>query len=83
MVGTLPPCATLDNRHIDRFPQEVVTMATTLACADLGADCVATFTTEDADELMAHAALHAQRVHPELDLTPELVAQANTVMRQT
>lgn len=56
-------------------------MATTIACADLGAPCPAVFTTQDADELMEHVVLHAQRVHPDLALTPEVVAQAKSVIR--
>ena len=51
-------------------------MSFTLNCADLGADCPASFTTPGTDELMEHVALHAQRVHPDLELTPELVDQA-------
>ena len=56
-------------------------MATTLACADLGGQCPAVFTTEDVDELMEHVALHAGRIHPDLELTPEVVDQAKSVMR--
>lgn len=58
-------------------------MATTLACADLGGQCPAVFTTEDVEELMEHVALHAARVHPELELTPEVVQQATSVMRSS
>jgi predicted small metal-binding protein len=51
-------------------------MSVTLKCADLGGECSAVFTTPEADELMEHVALHAQRVHPDLELTPQLVEQA-------
>ena len=51
-------------------------MSVTLKCADLGAECPAAFTTPEVDELMEHVALHAQRVHPDLELTPELVETA-------
>jgi predicted small metal-binding protein len=58
-------------------------VATTIACADLGNECQAVFTTDGADELMEHVALHAQRAHPDLELTPEVVETAKTVIRTT
>ena len=58
-------------------------MAITIACADLGAECPAVFTTDDSDELMEHVALHAQRAHPELELTPEVVEKAKSLIRTT
>jgi predicted small metal-binding protein len=56
-------------------------MAVTMKCADLGGDCVGEFTTEGVDELMDHVAMHASKVHPDLELTPELVEKAKTLIR--
>jgi len=47
-------------------------MAYSLACADTGADCPGSFTTEGKEELVEHVQLHAQRAHPELADNPEL-----------
>ncbi len=47
-------------------------MAYQLSCADTGADCPASFTTESQEELMEHAVMHARAAHPELELTPEV-----------
>ncbi len=58
-------------------------MAVTMKCADLGGDCVGAFTTDSVDELMEHVALHATTVHPDLDLTPELVEQAKALIVTT
>jgi predicted small metal-binding protein len=54
-----------------------------MVCADLSGHCSAVFTTEDGEELLEHVALHAQRAHPELELTPEVVAQAKSLIRQS
>lgn len=56
-------------------------MAVTLKCADLGGQCSGEFTTEGVDELMEHVALHATRVHPDLELTPEVVEKAKSLVR--
>jgi predicted small metal-binding protein len=58
-------------------------VATTMVCSDLSGQCSAVFTTEDPGELLEHVALHAQRAHPDLELTPEVVAQAQSLMRQS
>lgn len=58
-------------------------MPVTLKCADLGGDCPGEFTTESADELMEHVALHASRAHPELQLTPEVVTLAKSLIHTT
>jgi predicted small metal-binding protein len=58
-------------------------MPTTMVCADLSGHCSAVFTTEDGEELLEHVALHAQRAHPELELTREVVAQAKSLIRQS
>jgi predicted small metal-binding protein len=47
-------------------------MAYSFACADMGADCPGSFTTETKDELLAHTQLHVQQAHPDLGDKPEL-----------
>lgn len=56
-------------------------MAKSLRCSDAGFNCPAVFTTEDQDELMKHVALHAGESHPEVELTPELASQVQTLIR--
>jgi predicted small metal-binding protein len=58
-------------------------MAVSMRCADLGGECPAEFTTGDVEELMEHVALHARTVHPDLELTPELVERAQSLVRMT
>lgn len=43
-------------------------MAYKISCADTGADCAGSFTTETKEELMEHVKIHAQHSHP--DMTP-------------
>lgn len=57
-------------------------MAYTIACADLGNPCPGAFTTETEDELWEHVGVHAQRAHPGLELTPEVMQVAKGVVRQ-
>jgi predicted small metal-binding protein len=56
-------------------------MAVTIRCADLSGQCDGEFTTEGMDELLEHVALHAGKVHPDLELTPEVVEQAKSLVR--
>lgn len=44
----------------------------TIRCADFNADCPATFTTPDEDELLQHVELHTKTAHPQMGWTPEL-----------
>ena len=57
-------------------------MAYAMACADLGAPCPGSFTTESEDELWQHVSLHAQQAHPDMQMTPEVMALAKTKVRQ-
>jgi predicted small metal-binding protein len=57
-------------------------MAKSLACADLGmADCPGNFTVETQDELMKHLQMHAGIAHPDLEMTPELQAQMQGLVK--
>ncbi|MDI1288373.1 MAG: DUF1059 domain-containing protein [bacterium] len=57
-------------------------MAYTLTCADTGAACPGSFTTEGKDELVEHVVLHAQRSHPDLAGSPELGSMVQTLIKQ-
>jgi predicted small metal-binding protein len=56
-------------------------MAYSLRCADTGANCPGTFTTETEAELMDHVKLHAAQAHPDLELTPDTVEQIKSLVR--
>ena len=56
-------------------------MAYQLNCADTGADCPASFTTESQEELMEHAVMHARAAHPDLQLTPETQAEIQGLVK--
>jgi len=55
-------------------------MTYSIRCADSGADCPGAFTTATEDELMQHLQVHATIAHPEMELTPETVAQIKTLV---
>ena len=57
-------------------------MTYSLTCADTGANCPGSFTTENQDELMEHVMLHAQRAHPELVGNEQLGAMVKTLIKQ-
>ena len=48
-------------------------MVITYACRDVGVDCDWSASSETEEGLMALIAEHAKNVHPEIELTPELV----------
>jgi predicted small metal-binding protein len=57
-------------------------MAKAIACADMGmADCPGSFKVETEEELFEHVGLHAQRAHPQLEMTPELIEQAKGLVK--
>ena len=56
-------------------------MAYTIACADGGSSCPASFTTETKDELFEHVMKHAEKVHPELASNADMSAQLEQLMR--
>ncbi len=57
-------------------------MAYSLTCADTGASCAGSFTTDSKDELMAHVQLHAEQAHPELAGNPEMGAAVAALVKQ-
>ena len=50
-------------------------MAYKISCADSGADCAGSFTTETKDELMEHIKIHAQHSHPDMAPPPRDVIE--------
>ena len=56
-------------------------MAYTIACADGGSSCPASFTTETKDELFEHVMMHGEKKHPELASNPDMGAQLEEMVR--
>jgi len=56
-------------------------MAYQLTCADTGAACPGSFTTENKEELVEHVMLHAERAHPELAGNPDMGAMVQTLIK--
>jgi predicted small metal-binding protein len=56
-------------------------MAYSLSCSDAGPDCPFAVTTKTEDELMQHVAAHAATAHPDMELTPETIAQVKGLIR--
>ena len=50
-------------------------MAYKLTCADTGAQCPFTVTTESREELMEHVKVHARTAHPEMAPPPPDVVE--------
>ena len=56
-------------------------MPYSLSCSDAGQDCPFAVTTKTEDELMQHVASHASAAHPDMELTPEAIAQVKGLIR--
>ena len=56
-------------------------MPYSLDCSDTGADCPFAVTAKTEDEVMQHVASHVSAAHPDLELTPETVAQVKSLIR--
>ena len=57
-------------------------MVITYTCRDVGVDCDWSASSETEEGLMALIAEHAKNVHPEIELTPELVAQVKGAFKE-
>jgi len=57
-------------------------MAKSISCADVGADCNWSATEETEEKLMEQVAEHAKQEHPELEITPELVAKVKSHIKE-
>jgi predicted small metal-binding protein len=58
-------------------------VAYSLNCKATGLDCGFAVTTQTEDELMQHVATHAAIAHPDLELTPETVANVKSLIRKS
>jgi len=58
-------------------------MPYSLSCKDTGADCGFAVTTQTEEELMQHVANHAASAHPDLELTPETVANVKGLIQKS
>jgi predicted small metal-binding protein len=58
-------------------------VAYTLNCRDAGQNCDFAVTAGSEDEVMQHVATHAAAAHPDLELTPETVANVKGLIRQS
>lgn len=56
-------------------------MAYSITCRDSGTDCPGHFVTETEDELMQHIEMHGKVAHPQLEMTPEFVAQIKGLVK--
>ncbi len=57
-------------------------MTKTYTCRDVGVDCDWATSGETEDEVMATIGAHASEVHPEIELTPELVTAVKAVIKE-
>jgi predicted small metal-binding protein len=60
-----------------------MSVAYSLNCKDTGADCGFAVTAETEDEVMQHVATHAAEAHPDLELTPETVANVKSLIQKS
>ena len=51
-------------------------MAYRITCADTGAKCPGSFTTEGKEELMEHVKIHATTAHPDMAAPPPEAVEA-------
>ncbi|MGP8009288.1 MAG: DUF1059 domain-containing protein [Acidimicrobiales bacterium] len=56
-------------------------MATSITCADTGADCPFTVTTANEGELMQHLQVHAAAAHPDMEMNEETMAQVKGLIK--
>lgn len=57
-------------------------MVLTYACRDVGVNCDWTASSLTEEGLMELIAEHAKKDHPEIELTPELVAQVKAAFKE-
>lgn len=56
-------------------------MPFTIACADGGVSCPASFTTETKEELFQHVMMHGEKNHPEMIADPNAGAMLEQLVR--
>jgi len=57
-------------------------MTKSISCADAGADCSWSATGETEEEILNKVAQHAKADHPDLEVTPELVAKVKSLIKE-
>jgi predicted small metal-binding protein len=57
-------------------------MTKSISCADAGANCSWSTTADTEEEIMNKVAQHAKEDHPELEVTPELVAKIKSLIKE-
>ena len=57
-------------------------MTKSISCADTGANCSWSTTAETEEEIMNKVAQHAKEDHPDLEVTPELVAKIKSIIKE-
>jgi predicted small metal-binding protein len=60
-----------------------ISVAYSLNCKDTGADCGFAVTAETEDEVMQHVATHAAAAHPDMELTPQTVANVKSLIQKS
>ena len=56
-------------------------MAYSVSCADMGANCPGSFTTESKDELVEHAVMHTKAAHSEIEVNTEFMTELETTIK--
>ncbi len=56
-------------------------MTKTFTCRDVGVDCDWATSGETEDKVMANIGAHAAEVHPDIELTPELLTAVKAVIK--
>ena len=57
-------------------------MTKSISCADVGADCSWSSTAETVEKLMKNVAEHAKEKHEGMEITPELVAEIKSHIKE-
>lgn len=57
-------------------------MTKSISCADAGSDCNWTSSAETEEQLMEKVAQHAKEDHPDMEITPDLVAKIKSVIKE-
>jgi predicted small metal-binding protein len=57
-------------------------MTKSISCADAGKECRWSTTAETEEEILNKVAQHAKTDHPELEVTPELVAKIKSLIKE-
>ncbi len=56
-------------------------MAKSFTCRDVGVDCDWKTSADSEDDIMAAIQKHAAEVHPDIELTPELVTKVRAAIK--